>query len=1246
MAHATLRGIEKPAGYEAQVFTAADLGPIHPLTAGPDMPAFRNTVYPPLAEGRVRFAGQPVALCLAPTRAEAEDIADLVMLDLDPLPPVVDAVAAMRPGSPQVYEQWPDGAFIANTVAAGDLAAVAARAPVRVHRQFKMNRQACASLEGRAVMAYRDRRVDELVVYMSTQGPHVMRMALAQTLGIPEHRLRVIAPDVGGGFGGKNRLTPEEIAVVALAMQVDHPVRWIEDRREHLLASAHAREHFYDMTLYAEADGTFLGLDADIYIDAGAYSLWPTGAFAEAAMAARNIPGPYRIQNLRARNWTVATNKAPMGPYRGVARPGACFAIERMVDEVARELGMDPLELRRRNIVTSAELPYQTAGGMTLDTGDYVACLDAAEVLIDRDAVRARQARGEPDGRRIGLGFAFYTEQSGHGTAEWTRRKSRVVPGYETSTVRMMPDGTAQLLVGIQSHGQGMETTLAQIAAHELGMTPDQISVRHGDTGISPFGFGTFASRSIVMAGGAVAKSSRMMGDVLRRIGAHLLQTDIEQTTLEGGQVRAGVAAVSFAEIGRAAHVRSDLLPEGTGPVLEVTATYEPRESGGAFSYATHAVVVAVDPGHWRGGAAGLRRVRGLRHHDQSDDRGRPGDGRRGAGHRHGAVRGNPVRRGRPAAGHHLRRIPDALRQRATDDPREAYGHAVDLHGIWREGCRRRRGHRAAGRDHQRGGRCVPRQRRGVQHNALHAPPNHRGARRGSIVKPSVFDFARPATLPDALAMLDDTAVPLSGGQSLLVLLRLRLTTPEMLVEVARLPELTATGQAEGRVRYGAATTHAAIEDGVVPDASCGLMQRAASGIAYRAVRNLGTIGGSLALADPAADWPLCLLALDAAVVLQGPDGARLVGMDAFLISAYTTALQPGEIITAIEVPVLPPGSRWGYCKLARKHGAFADSLVAAVWPAGGAPRIALGATMRRAVLLPRTMAALAAGDGLDAVMAAEIAEADPDADFLSPAVPSFHAAQGIARNGATLMRVEFTLNGRPHRHDGEPRETLADTLRDRAGLTGLHLGCEQGACGACTVLMDGVIVRSCLVLTAMCSDPRRAHARRPARRPGDEGAEASVPHLPCPAMRLLHAGDAGDRIRHHPPSSGARRRDRAPRAGRPDLPLHRLCRHRECHPASPCRAGGRFHGDASMIRLDAYTHFFPMRYFERMQELVTDKGSIKRWVNLPMLWDLEKRLRLVDSFGDYQQILSNSQPPIEVVTTPDLAPDLARPGQ
>ncbi len=596
MAHAVLRGLRKPAGQEHRVFTAADLGPLHHLTAGPEIPSFRNTVYPPLAEGRVRFAGQAAALCLAPSRAQAEDLAGAVELDLEPLPAVVDALAAMRPGSPLVWEHWPDNAFIASTVSAGCLADVAAYAPVRIRRQLKMNRQACASLEGRAVLAYWDRRLDELVVYMSTQGPHVMRMALAQTIGLPEHKLRVIAPDVGGGFGGKNRLTPEEIAVVALAAKCDHPVRWIEDRSEHLIASAHAREHHYDMTLFADRDGTFLGIDADVHIDAGAFSLWPTGAFAEAAMAARNLPGPYRIRHLEARNWTVATNKAPMGPYRGVARPGACFAIERMVDEAARELGMDPMELRRRNIVTSAEMPYETAGGMTLDTGDYLACLEGAVDLVDRAAVRQRQAAGEPDGRRIGLGFAFYTEQSGHGTAEWSRRKSRVVPGFESSTARMMPDGTLQLLVGIQSHGQGMETTLAQIAAHELGLSPEQIAVRHGDTATCPFGFGTFASRSIVVGGGAVARSARQLGDLLRRIGAHLLQADPAETRLEAGAVHAGAASVSFAVIGQAAHVRSDLLPEGTPPVLEVTARYEPPDSRGTFSYACHAAVVAADP--------------------------------------------------------------------------------------------------------------------------------------------------------------------------------------------------------------------------------------------------------------------------------------------------------------------------------------------------------------------------------------------------------------------------------------------------------------------------------------------------------------------------------------------------------------------------------------------------------------------------------------------------------------------------
>jgi carbon-monoxide dehydrogenase large subunit len=594
-AHAQVRHVTKPVADARRVFTLADIGPVKILEAGPELAMFRHGPYPPLADERVRYVGQAIAACLAPTRSLAEDLADAVSVEVEELPAVVDAVAAMQPGSARLFASWPDNAFITSTVNEGDAASLAS-APIRLRRQFKMNRQATVSLECRGVLAYWDQRLEELVIYLSTQGAHVMRLGLAQALGLPEHKIRVIAPDVGGGFGGKNRLLPEEVAVAAIALKVGHPVRWIEDRREHLLASVHARDHTYDLTISADRDGRLLGLEGDVYIDAGAYALWPTGAFMEASMAARNLTGPYRIRHLKVNTFTVATNKAPLGPYRGVARPGACFAIERLVDEMARELGCEPIDLRRRNIVTAAELPYQTAAGMTLDTGDYVASLDTARAMIDLPAVRQRQQGGEPDGRAIGVGFAFYTEQSGHGQVEWTKRKSRVVPGYESATVRMLPDGSVLLLVGVQNHGQGHDTTLAQIAAHELKVDPSRISLRYGDTATTPFGFGTFASRSIVFAGGAVAKSCRALAEKIQRIGAHLLQTDVSATRIAGAEVHGPHGSVGYSEIALAANVRQELLPAGMEPLLDVTATYEPTDSGGVFSYGTHAVIVAVEP--------------------------------------------------------------------------------------------------------------------------------------------------------------------------------------------------------------------------------------------------------------------------------------------------------------------------------------------------------------------------------------------------------------------------------------------------------------------------------------------------------------------------------------------------------------------------------------------------------------------------------------------------------------------------
>jgi aerobic carbon-monoxide dehydrogenase large subunit len=594
-AAAKVVGVNKPAGSSGRVFTLEDIGPINVLEAGPELATHRHSPYPPLSDKRVRYVGQPIAACLMSTRAEAEDLVDSVDVELEELPAVVDAVAALRPTSPRVHDDWPNNAYISTSVVEGNPDSLIS-APIRIRRRLRVNRQASVPLEGRGAVAYWDHRLNELVVYLSTQGGHVKRMAIARMLGIPEERVRVIAPDVGGGFGGKNRIMPEDVAVAAIAMKVKHPVRWIEDRREHLLASVHCRDHTYDLTISANYDGTLLGLEGDIYIDAGAYALWPTGAFQEASMASRNLTGPYRIKHLRINAHTIATNKAPHGPYRGVARPGATFAIERMVDEVALALKREPFDVRRQNIVTAGELPYKTAAGLKLDTGDYVASLDAARDAIGFAAIRERQAAGEPDGRRIGVGFAFYTEQSGHGTAEFMKRKFRLIPGYESANVRMLPDGGVIIHVGVQNHGQGHETSLAQIAAHELGIDPERISLRYGDTSTTPYGFGTFASRSIVFAGGAVGKASRMVAEKIRRIGAHLLQTDFANTRIEDGMVHGPSSKISIAEIAFAANSRPDHLPPGVDPLLDVVATYEPTESGGVFAYGTHAVLVAVDP--------------------------------------------------------------------------------------------------------------------------------------------------------------------------------------------------------------------------------------------------------------------------------------------------------------------------------------------------------------------------------------------------------------------------------------------------------------------------------------------------------------------------------------------------------------------------------------------------------------------------------------------------------------------------
>jgi carbon-monoxide dehydrogenase large subunit len=599
-AHARLRGMTRPEGSAGRLFAAADFPNLTPIRAVPTVSGFKASDYPPLATDKVRFVGEVIAICLGATRAEAEDLAQGVVLDLQELPAVVDGRAALTSPT-HLHDHWGDNVYIERGLFAGDIEKAAADAPVKVARDYRMARQASVPMEGRGCLAHLDERLDELVVYLSCQSPHLFRVGLAEVLDIPERRLRVVAPDVGGGFGGKNRLMPEEIAVCAAALRLRRPVRWIEDRREHMVAAMHAREHIYRVTAYADARGLLLGLDAEIIVDSGAYSMWPGGPFIEAGMAMRNVPGPYRVPAYRVRTFTVATNKSPLGPYRGVARPGACYAIERTIDEVAHAVGREPLEVRRENMVRPDQMPYRTIAGLVFDNGDYPAALERSARLVDFAGVRRRQREPARDGRLIGVGFATYAEQAAHGAAEWAQRGTPIIPGYEVTTARLLPDGSLVLLVGIQSHGQGMETTLAQIACEELGVDPADVAVRHGDTAVSPFGMGTYASRSMTMSGGATAAACRALRAKLARIAGHLLQCASEDVVFRDGRMFGPsegelARSVSFAEVGRVGYLRQHELPAGTEPTLEAAATWQPEVSTGVYSYASHAAVVAVDP--------------------------------------------------------------------------------------------------------------------------------------------------------------------------------------------------------------------------------------------------------------------------------------------------------------------------------------------------------------------------------------------------------------------------------------------------------------------------------------------------------------------------------------------------------------------------------------------------------------------------------------------------------------------------
>ena len=589
MAHGVIRGITRL----PNVFTSEDLKGVKPIRAVSGLKGFKPSEQPVLATGKVRQVGELVAMCVAPTRAEAEDLADQVQVELEELPAVVDMIEARTRPPALVHEEWGDNVFLESLVD-DDFSAVRREAAVSVKRTIRTARQHMSPMEGRGVVCEWNRRLEQLVMWSAAQMPHINRAGLAECLGIDQGAIRVIAPDVGGGFGYKGILLPEEVCLAWLCRRLGRPVRWIEDRREQLSAAANCREHHYDITAYADAKGRLLGIDCEATVDSGAYSSYPFSACLEAAQVSSILPGPYKMQRYRCRTWSVATNKAPILPYRGVARTGVCFALELVLDAVARELRMEPHELRLANLVQSAEMPYLNITKKHFDSGDYPEAVRRAARLIDVPKIRARQKNGE----RVGVGFAVYCEQAAHGTSVYYGWGIPMVPGHEQCAARLTPDGVLELRIGAHSHGQGMETTLAQVAHTVLGVNVDNVRLIHGDTAQTPYSTGTWGSRSMVMSGGAVAAACDVIAGRVKAIAAKLLEVSAADLSLQNGNVVvAGTdRKLPLAEVAHVWYRKPQLLPADVDPAgLEATAGYKAKVDTGTFSYACHAATVAVD---------------------------------------------------------------------------------------------------------------------------------------------------------------------------------------------------------------------------------------------------------------------------------------------------------------------------------------------------------------------------------------------------------------------------------------------------------------------------------------------------------------------------------------------------------------------------------------------------------------------------------------------------------------------------
>ncbi len=857
-AHATIKSVDVSKAREAEgvvaAFTGADLAEDWAATLPCVWLVTEDTKQPnhwPLATDKARYQGDGVAVVIAESRALAKDAAELVDVEYEPLPAVIDPEEALADGAPIIHEEFGTNHCFTWKLEAGGVDEIFEKAPVTVKERFRQQRLIPNAIEPRGVIAQYLPAQDEYTLWSATQIPHILRFWLGVVLGIPESRLRVVAPDVGGGFGSKLNVYAEEALALVLARRLGRPVKWTEERSEGYLATIHGRDQWQEMEFAAEEDGKILAVRAKLTVGLGAYLQLVTAG--TPILGGWMYGGPYDITGYSLEVVGAFTTATPTDAYRGAGRPEATYLIERTVDALARKLDMDPAELRRKNFIT--EFPHTLASGLEVDSGDYVGALDRALEIAGYEELRKEQAdrRANGDTKQLGIGFSTYNEMCGLAPSRILGAILYAAGGWDAATIRCLPTGSIQVFIGTSPHGQGHVTTFSQIVADRLGVPLESVEIVHGDTSTMQLGLDTYGSRSLAVGGIALYNAAEKVIGKARKVVAHQLEVAEEDLGYEHGRftVAGTDKSMTVQEAALQAFIAHNL-PDGMEPGLEATFVYDPPNfswPGGA-----HICVVEVDTETGEVELQPLHRGGRDRQRHQSPDRRRPDPRRRHAGDRAGALGGGDLRRRRQPDDRLDDQLPRA--ERGRDDrlrarPRE---RAEPDQSARRQGRRRDRHDRVDAGGHERDRRRALALRRQGRRDARQArtglacDPGRR-----CVVIPAKFDYEVASSVDHAIELLGSgqDAKLIAGGHSLLPLMRLRLARPELLVDIGRLSDLSYVREDGDAIAIGALTRYRDLQTSELLAKECPLIPYVSGLVGDPQVRHRGTIGGSIAHSRP-----------------------------------------------------------------------------------------------------------------------------------------------------------------------------------------------------------------------------------------------------------------------------------------------------------------------------------------------------------------------------------------------------------